>query len=112
MKHSFTSQLKSLMLGGAALALSAGATSSANAAAVSSTSESPLDQRVAKVRQAIENQVNGGLEQDTSKERGGGPGTLWWRNGWGNGGFHRRWGNGGGWGNGWRNGGPWANIRL
>ena len=111
MKHSLTSQLKSLMLGGAALALSAGATSSANAAAVSSTSESPLDQRVARVRQAIENQVNGGLEQDTSKERGG-PGTLWWRNGWGNGGFHRRWGNGGGWGNGWRNGGPWANIRL
>lgn len=105
MKNSFTNQLKSLMLGGAALALSAGATSSANAAAVSSTSESPLDQRVAKVRQAIENQVNGGLEQDTNKERGG-PGTLWWRNGWGNGGFHR------GWGNGWRNGGPWANIRL
>ncbi len=110
MKNTFTNKLKSLMLGGA-LAISAGANSNASSSAVPSSDDSSLDQRVARVRQTLDNQPNGGLERDSDQERGG-PGTLWWRNGWGNGGFYRRWGNGGGWGNGWRNGGPWANIRL
>ena len=98
MKPTFTHHLKSLMLGGA-IALAAGQTSQA---AATSAPDSPVDARVANIRESLSAAPGAavvpgqGVDQD--------PGMMWWRNAWGNGGWHN-WGNG--WHN-WHNGG-WGN---
>lgn len=99
MKPTFTNHLKTLMLGGA-MALAAGQTS--NAAAVPPSGESSMDQRVAKVREAVDAQAALNPGPGTGHE---GADLMWWRNAWGNGGGWHNWHNG--WHN-WHNGG-WGN---
>lgn len=93
MKNSFTNNLKSLILGGA-LAVSAG--SQAQAATVSAGDSSIAD-RVEKIRQAA---AEAAVLPGTATS--GDADVMWWRNAWGNGGWHN-------WHNGWRNGGGWHN---
>lgn len=101
MKPTFTNHLKTLMLGGA-MALVAGQTSNAAAIPSSSSGESSVDQRVAKVREAVNKQA--ALNPDLGSGHDGAD-LMWWRNAWGNGGGWHNWGNG--WHN-WHNGG-WGN---
>ncbi len=103
MKPTFTNHLKSLMLGGA-IALAAGQSAKAAAIPSAPSGESPVDQRVAKIREALDAQGPGALKpgQVTGDEAAG---VMWWRNAWGNGGGWHNWHNGwhnGGWGN-WHN---------
>lgn len=100
MKPTFTNTLKTLMLGGA-FALAANQASQA-AASAAPAGESPVDQRVAKVREALEtpNALKPGQSNGQAEA-----GMMWWRNAWGNGGGWHNWHNGwhnGGWGN-WHN---------
>ncbi len=99
MKPTFTNHLKTLMLGGA-IALAASQNSQA-ATAPAPSAGSRVDERVAKIRET--------LSEPTAMLPGQATGTadagmMWWRNAWGNGGWHN-WGNG--WHN-WHNGG-WGN---
>lgn len=94
MKPTFTNHLQSLLLG---TALAAAAVPSIQAAG---TPESSISARVSKIRQSISdapaNALPGTtLDQDEAD-------LMWWRNAWGNGGWHN-------WHNGWRNGGGWHN---
>lgn len=102
MKPTFTNHLKTLMLGGA-IALTA--TQNTNAAsAPAPASESSVDLRVAKVREALDAQGPGALTPGQSTGQAD-AGVMWWRNAWGNGGGWHNWHNGwhnGGWGN-WHN---------
>jgi len=102
MKPTFTNHLKTLMLGGA-MALAAGQSSPAAALPSAPANESPVDLRVAKVREALDAKSENTLApgQGTGTDDAG---VMWWRNAWGNGGWHN-WGNG--WHN-WHNGG-WGN---
>jgi rSAM-associated Gly-rich repeat protein len=99
MNPTFTNHLKTLMLGGA-IALAAAQTS--NAAVMPSAGESPVDVRVAKIREALDAQAPNALTPGQAAEPGD-AGMMWWRNVWARGG--RDWGNG--WHN-WHNGG-WGN---
>ena len=99
MKPTFTNHLKTLMLGGA-IALAANQVSQAAAVPAAPSSESPVDLRVAKVREAMQSSLQPG--QSTGQADAG---VMWWRNAWGNGGGWHNWHNGwhnGGWGN-WHN---------
>ncbi|MFZ4599492.1 MAG: hypothetical protein ACOYNN_12675 [Terrimicrobiaceae bacterium] len=98
-KPSFTSHLKALLLGGA-IALSANQSAKAVQAPSDSKKLSP-DDRVAKIRESLQ---GGGNELSASGLRPGASDAdvMWWRNAWGNGGWHN-------WHNGWRNGGGWGN---
>ncbi|HEY5793029.1 MAG TPA: GrrA/OscA1 family cyclophane-containing rSAM-modified RiPP [Chthoniobacterales bacterium] len=93
-----TSHLKALLLGGT-VALTASQTASAAGKAPAPKSES-LDARIEKIRQQA-----GQNPADSNFRTGSGPQSdadlMWWRNAWGNGGWHN-------WHNGWRNGG-WGN---
>ncbi len=98
---SFTAHLKALLVGGA-IVLSASQKSEA-AAVPAPEKDASIDSRVAKIREA--------LRGESQTAIGSGPiqgqadaGLMWWRNAWGNGGWHN-WGNG--WHN-WHNGG-WGN---
>lgn len=100
MKSTFTNHLKTLMLGGA-MALTATHNSQAAAA---SAPESSLDQRVAKVREALDAQSPASVRTGQGANQAD-AGVMWWRNAWGNGGGWHNWHNGwhnGGWGN-WHN---------
>lgn len=101
MKPTFTNLLKTLMLGGA-LSLAAGSPSKAASMATPQT-KSSVDDRVAKIREALESQ-NGDLFKTGNGQGEGAADVMWWRNVWGNGGWHN-WHNG--WHN-WHNGG-WGN---
>jgi len=93
-----TSHLKALLLGGT-VALTAAPSASAAGKAVTPKTES-LDARIEKIRQQV-----GENPADSNFKTGNGPqdsaDVRWWRNAWGNGGWHN-------WHNGWRNGG-WGN---
>jgi len=99
-KAKLTDHLKALLLGGA---IAAAASQSANAANVPAkpSKEKSLEARLDEVRQQINNQ-----QADTNFKVGNGSQAdaqlMWWRNAWGNGGWHN-------WHNGWRNGG-WGNF--
>lgn len=99
MKPTFTHHLKSLMLGGA-IALAAG---QASQAAAVPAQDSPVDARVAKIRESLSASSGGAVLPGQGVDQAD-PGMMWWRNAWGNGGWHN-WGNG--WHN-WHNGG-WGN---
>ncbi|MEI8292490.1 MAG: hypothetical protein WCG66_00720 [bacterium] len=93
MKYTFTNNLKTLMLGGA-LAVSA----ASQAQAVTVCAEvSTITKRVEKIRQAAAD-----ASVMPSSVTSGSADVMWWRNAWGNGGWHN-------WHNGWRNGGGWHN---
>jgi hypothetical protein len=94
MKPTFTNHLQSLLLG---TALAASAVPSMQAAA---TPETSISARVAKIRQSVSEappSVLPGANPDQDEAD-----LMWWRNAWGNGGWHN-------WHNGWRNGGGWHN---
>jgi len=93
-----TDRLRALLIGGA-LAIAAAQTSSA--AQVQPKTTESLDTRIQKLRDQVHENPN------TDIRTGNGPAAngadlLWWRNAWGNGGWHN-------WHNGWRNGGGWGN---
>jgi rSAM-associated Gly-rich repeat protein len=89
------------MLGGA-LALTAGQSSQAASMPAAASGESPLDLRVANVRNALDASSSENLTTGQRSDRVE-PGVQWWRNG----GWHRAWGNGGwrNWHRAWGNGG-------
>lgn len=95
MKPSFTNHLKSLVIGGA---MAASIVPQIQAATTASE-QSSIAERVNKVREAVGNSpasvLPGGANASDAD-------LMWWRNAWGNGGFHN-------WHNGWRNGGGWHN---
>jgi rSAM-associated Gly-rich repeat protein len=95
-----TTHLKALLAGGAAaVALSQHVQAAALPAPDAAQN---IETRVAKVRESLSKMDDGVVEG-----RGpiaGNPDMMWWRNAWGNGGWHN-WGNG--WHN-WHNGG-WGN---
>lgn len=95
-----TDHLKALLLGGA-IALGAAQNTQAAQTADQPKTNDALDARIQKVREKAQ-------EQNTSFRTGNGPSAdgsdvMWWRNAWGNGGWHN-------WHNGWRNGGGWGNF--
>lgn len=101
-----TDQLKALLLGGA---LTVAATQSASAAGVpAAESKEALDARIQSVREKLKEE--GGTQANILKGTGSpseGSDLMWWRNIWGNGGWHN-WHNGWhNWGNHWGN---WHNI--
>src|SRR5882757_5224128 len=101
-KAKFTDHLKALLLGGAIAAAAAQSASAANLPAAPSKDTS-LDARVERIRQ----QMTDAQSNNDIRVGNGSQGTadvMWWRNAWGNGGWHN-------WHNGWRNGGPggWGN---
>jgi len=94
MKPSFTNNLKSLILGGA---LAASVVPQIQAAVT--TAQGTIADRVDKVREAAANAPASVLPASDDASSAD---IMWWRNGWGNGGWHN-------WHNGWRNGGGWGN---
>jgi hypothetical protein len=95
MKPTFTNHLQSLLLG-SALAVSAVPQVQA---AFAPSANSSIASRVEKIRQAASSlpaDIVPGVGTDEEAD------LLWWRNAWGNGGWHN-------WHNGWRNGGGWHN---
>ncbi len=94
-----TVQLKALLAGGAA-AIALG--QQVQAAALPSNESSDIETRIAKVRESLAKMDSGILEGKGANA--GNADMMWWRNAWGNGGWHN-WGNG--WHN-WHNGG-WGN---
>ncbi len=99
-KENLITHLKTLMLGGTvALAM----TQNAQAAKLApQDAASDIDTRVAKVRESLGRTTPGIVEG--RQPAPGHADMLWWRNAWGNGGWHN-WHNG--WHN-WHNGG-WGN---
>lgn len=100
-----TDQLKALLLGGA---LTVVATQSASAAAAPVETQESLDARIQSIRDKLKDEQN---PQPGIREGSGptaeGADLMWWRNIWGNGGWHN-WHNGWhNWGNHWGN---WHNI--
>ena len=95
MKPSFTNHLKSLVIGGAMAA----SVIPQIQAATSLPDQTSIADRVNKVREAVGNSqasvLPGGANASDAD-------IMWWRNAWGNGGWHN-------WHNGWRNGGGWRN---
>lgn len=103
MTSKLTDHLKALLLGGAVAITTSQSASAANTEPDPAKS---LEGRIEKIRQ----QVNE-LPASDSFRTGNGPQSdadlMWWRNAWGNGGWHNwhnGWGNGG-WG--WRNWHNW-----
>lgn len=102
-KSKFTDHLKALLLGGA---ITLGASQSASAAGMAqpTTPADSLDVRLERLRQQVkENPTDNAFRTGNGPQEGAD--VQWWRNAWGNGGWHN-WHNG--WGNGWHNGG-WGN---
>jgi rSAM-associated Gly-rich repeat protein len=94
-----TMQLKALLAGGAA-AIALG--QQVQAAALPSNESSDIETRITKVRESLA-KMDSGILQGKGQVAGSAD-MMWWRNAWGNGGWHN-WGNG--WHN-WHNGG-WGN---
>lgn len=93
-----TDRLKALLLGGA-LAIAAAQTSSA--AQVQPKAEESLETRIQKLREQVQENPNAAFKTGNGPAEDGSD-LMWWRNAWGNGGWHN-------WHNGWRNGGGWGN---
>lgn len=95
MKPSFTNNLKSLVIGGAMAA----SVIPQIQAATPLLDQTSIAERINKVREAVDNTqasvLPGGVNASDMD-------VMWWRNAWGNGGWHN-------WHNGWRNGGGWGN---
>lgn len=95
-----TDHLKALLLGGA-IALGITTQTSEAAQVEPPRTGDSLDARIQKVRAQTRDQNanflvgSGSPSQDAD--------LMWWRNAWGNGGWHN-------WHNGWRNGGGWGNF--
>ncbi|NDG70633.1 MAG: hypothetical protein EBY32_04870 [Proteobacteria bacterium] len=68
-------------------------------AATSLPAQTSISDRVNKVREAVGNSQSSILPGDANAVDSD---IMWWRNAWGNGGWHN-------WHNGWRNGGGWRN---
>src|SRR4051812_30727034 len=98
-KAKFTDHLKALLLGGAIAAAATQAASAANLP-VEPAKEKSLDARLDLIRQQMDTQANTNFRDGNASPVA--PDTMWWRNAWGNGGWHN-------WHNGWRNGG-WGNF--
>jgi len=98
-KAKFTDHLKALLLGGVIAAAATQSASAANLPANPAKEES-LESRLDRIRQQMDTQANLNFHEGTATQ--GTPDTMWWRNAWGNGGWHN-------WHNGWRNGG-WGNF--
>lgn len=108
-----TDRLKSLLLGGTVALL---ATHGASAAVVTPERDA-VESRIEQVRQSVRaiNDQAPIVQPGQGVNEGIQP--TWWRNAWGNGGWHNwhnGWHNGGwhNWGNGWHNGGwhNWLNF--
>jgi hypothetical protein len=95
MKPSFTNHLKSLVIGGAMAA----SVIPQIQAATSLPDQTSIADRVNKVREAVGNSQASVLPAGANASDAD---IMWWRNAWGNGGWHN-------WHNGWRNGGGWGN---
>ncbi len=93
-----TDRLKALLLGGA---LAIAATQTSSAAQVKAGATESLDTRIQKLRDQVRESPGAECRAGNGPSKDGGD-LLWWRNAWGNGGWHN-------WHNGWRNGGGWGN---
>jgi hypothetical protein len=95
-----TDHLKALLLGGA-IAFGAAQNGLAAQAPQPQTNDA-LDARIQKVRAQAQDQTADFLTGNGPAADGSD--VMWWRNAWGNGGWHN-------WHNGWRNGGGgWGNF--
>jgi len=92
-----TAHLKALMLGGAVALASQ---TSSQAAALPAK---PVEKRVEILRQRLAESPAAGNILEGKGRVAGEASKMWWRNAWGNGGWHN-------WHNGWHNGGyGWGN---
>jgi hypothetical protein len=94
-----TDSLKALLLGGA---LALASTQNSEAAAAPAKASDALDARIQKLRDQVRDTPSTNIRVGKGPAEDGSD-LMWWRNAWGNGGWHN-------WHNGWRNGGfGWGN---